>query len=151
MALASWSTRRMVALWAGGLALQALLIVAPVLVARHLMGYRAEVLREAAERDARWRTGDLADSLSLAKQRAESRAAGTYSIAASGDTLFPLVRVPSGRPDRASAAIRHRQTSRDARYFALALFGVIPTLLILVTVGWLIGRRNAGAADMLGT
>lgn len=142
MTLASWSTRRILLLWAGGLALQALLVLAPTLLARHLLANRAELLRVGAEQDARWQAGELADSLSLAKQRADARAAGTYSITANGDTLFPLVRIPSGRPDAAVVAALGEQTRQRARYLALVVVGLIPTLLVLVTLVWLIVRRR---------
>jgi len=142
MTLASWSTRRILALWGGGLLLQALLVLVPVLIARHLIANSGELLRVAAEQDARWRAGDLADSLSLAKQRADARAAGTYSITARGDTLFPLVRVPSGRPDSAAVAASVQQTHRNARYISMIVLGLVPTLLALVTLMWLIVRRR---------
>ena len=138
-------------LWAVGLVVQALLILTPVLLARHLLANRGELLRGAAEQDARWRIGDLADSLSLAKQRAEARAARTYSVTASGDTLFPLVHVPSGRPDPAVVATRGEQMRRNARYLTVVMFGLIPTLLILVTLTWMIvRRRDAGPPQAFG-
>jgi hypothetical protein len=59
-------------LWAGGLVLQVLLILTPVLLARHLIANSGELVRVGGEQDVRWRTGDLADSLSLAKQRADA-------------------------------------------------------------------------------
>lgn len=142
MALASWSTRRILTLWAGGLIFQALLIVVPVLVARHVVANSSDFLRVEAEQDARWRAGDLADSLSLEKQRAEARAARTYSITARGDTLFPLVHVPSGRPDPVVVAVLGQKTQRNARYATAAIFGLIPTLLALVTLVWMIVRRK---------
>lgn len=145
MALASWSTRRILALWAGGLLLQALLILAPVLLARRLIANSSELIRVGAEQDARWRAGDLADSLSLARQRADARVAGTYSISARGDTLFPLVHVPSGRPDSAATAVRLQQMHRRARNFTTVVFGVIPAFLVLVTLSWLIVRPRDGA------
>lgn len=147
MTLASWSPRRILALWAAGLVLQLLVILAPVLLARHLMAHRAEVLRLGAERDARWRVGELADSLSQSRQRAKSRATRTYSVTASGDTLFPLVGVPSGRPDPDRVAAHFERTKREAGYFAVVFFGLIPTLLILVTLGWMIGRRRLHTVD----
>lgn len=147
MALASWSAKRILMLWAGGLVLQALLILAPVLLARHLIGNSGELLRIDAEQHARWRTAELADSLSLAKQRADARADRTYTVTASGDTLFPLVHVPSGRPDSASVAALGEQTLRTARYLTVVMLGLIPTVLVLVTVGWVIVRhRNPGSS-----
>ncbi len=138
-------------LWAGGLILQALLIITPVLLARQLIANRTELLREGAERDARWRTGDLADSLSLAKQRAHARAARTYSVTAHGDTLFPLVHVPSGRPDSAAVSSRVQQARRNARYLTAAFFGLIPILLVLITFVWMIVRRgDVGPAEEFG-
>ena len=143
MALASWSPRRILALWAGGLTLQALLILAPVLLARHLMANSAEMLRIGAEQDDRWHTAELADSLSVAKQRADARAAGTYSVTPSGETLFALVHVPSGRPDSAVVAARSENLERTARYTMALLFGLIPAILLLLTLSWIIVRRNA--------
>ena len=142
MALRSWSTRRILMVWAGGLTLQALLILAPALLARHLMANSAERLRVAAELDARWRTGELADSLSLAKQRADARAAGTYSITSSGDTLFALVHLPSGRPHAAIVAARTQRVQRNARYMTAIMLGLIPTILVLLTLSWIVVRRT---------
>ena len=139
------------AIWAGGLLLQAMLILVPVILARHLIANSSELLRVNAEQDARWRAGDLADSLSLAKQRADARAAGTYSIVAPGDTLFPLVPVPSGRPDSAAVAAVGQQAHRNARYVTMILLGLVPTLLVLVTLMWLIvRRRDAGPPHTFG-
>lgn len=151
MALASWSTKRIVALWVVGLTLQALLILVPVLLARHLIGNRAEMLRIAAEEDARWRTAEVADSLSLAQQRAEARAAGNYSIAPSGETLFALVHIPSGRPDPSTVASFREEAQRKARYTTMAILGGIPIVLALVTLSWLIVRRDgAGPVSPFG-
>ena len=152
MTLASWSSKGILKLWAAGLLLQALLILAPVLLARHLVADRGEVLRVAAEQDTRWRSGELADSLSLATQRAEARAARTYSVTASGDTLFPLVHVRSGRPDPVVVAALGERTRQTARYVTIAILGLIPSLLILVTVSWMIlRRRDTGPPPALGT
>ena len=142
MALASWSTRRILTLWAGGLALQALVLLAPVLLARRLMANSAATLRIDAEQHARWRVGDLADSLSLAKQRADARAAGSYSITPHGDTLFALVHVPSGRPDPEVVAAMTRKAERTARYATAILFGLIPTSLVLLTLSWIVMRSK---------
>ena len=151
MALASWSKRRILTLWAGGLVLQALLILTPMLIARHLIANSGELLRVGTEQDARWRAGELADSLSLARQRADARTARTYTVMASGDTLFPLVRVPSGRPDSATVAALGERTRRNAQYFTVVILGLIPTLLIVVTLSWAIGRRRgAGTLQTSG-
>jgi hypothetical protein len=130
-------------LWAGGLAMQALFIATPVLLARHLIANGRVLLRVGAEQDTRWRTGDLADSLSLAKQRADDRVARTYSVTASGDTLYPLVHVPSGRPNPAVVAALGEQTRRNARYVTVIMIALIPTLLLFVTLSWMIGRRRS--------
>ena len=142
MALASWSTKRILMLWVGGLILQVLLILVPVLLARHLVANRDALLRVAAQQDDRWRTAERADSLSLAKQRAEAREAGIYSITASGDTLFPLVHEPSGRPDPAAVAALGERTRRTARYITAVLLGAIPLVLAIVTLSWMVARRR---------
>jgi hypothetical protein len=142
MAIASWSTRRILMLWVGGLLVQWLLLVSPVLLARHLIGNRAQFLRAAAQQDTRWRAGELADSLSLAKQRADARATQNYSITPQGDTFFPLVHERSGRPDPAVTAVRVQQTERNARFVTAVLVGLVPTILILVTIIWLVARRE---------
>jgi hypothetical protein len=152
LALASWSTKRILTLWAGGVALQAVLVLAPTFLARRLIAGSSELVRTGAERDARWRSGDLADSMSLLKQRADARAARTYSVTANGDTLFPLVRVPSGRPDPAAIASFRQRTRRNARYVVAGIFGLVPSLLLFVTLFWLIVRRkDVGAAASFGT
>jgi hypothetical protein len=122
--------------------LEALIILAPVLLAIHLSANNADLRRVGAEQDARWRTGDLADSLSLAKQRSDARAGGSYSITASGDTLFPLVHVPSGRPASVAIAVVNQQEHRKARYAMAIILGLIPGVLILLTLSWMIVRRN---------
>jgi len=151
MALASWPTKRILMMWAGGLTLQVLLILAPVLLARHLMANRAEMLRVGAEVDARWRTAELADSLSLAKQRAEARATGSYSITPRGETLFALVHMPSGRPDAAVAADLRQQMQRKVRYTTVIILGFIPTVLVILTLSWIIARHHdAGPRTSFG-
>ena len=142
MALASWSAKRILMLWVGGLVLQALLIIAPLLLARHLIANSGDLLRVDAAQHSRWRTAEFADSLSLARQRAEARAGRTYTVTTSGDTLFPLVHVLSGRPDPATMAALGEQAHRTARYLTVVMLGLIPSVLILLTFGWLIARRN---------
>jgi hypothetical protein len=138
-------------LWTAGLVLQALLILAPILLARHLVANSAELLRVGAERDARWRAGELTDSLALAQQREDARAARAYSIAPNGDTLFALVHVPSGRPDPAAVAALGRQAHLNARYLTTVILGLMPTILVLVTLMWIIVRRkDVGPAQTLG-
>jgi len=138
-------------LWAGGLVLQALLIIAPVLLARHLIANSGDLLRVDAEQHARWRTAEFADSLSLAKQRGEARADRTYTVTVSGDTLFPLVHEPSGRPDPATVRALGEQTRRTARYLTVVMLGLIPSVLILLTFGWVIARRkNPGPSQAFG-
>jgi hypothetical protein len=67
-------------------------------------------------------------------------------LTASGDTVFPLVHVPSERPDSAAIAVRGEQMRRNGGYLALILAGVIPTSLILLTLAWWIARqRDVGA------
>ena len=151
MALASWSTKRILMLWVGGLVLQALLIAAPVLVAMYLIDNRAELMRVEAEQQARWRAAELADSLSLERQRADARIAHSYAVTASGDTIFPLVHEPSGRPKSVAIAVGGEPAREMARYFSLILFGLIPTLLIVVTFAWFIARRrDAGPPPPMG-
>jgi hypothetical protein len=151
MALASWSTKRILMLWAGGLVLQVMLIVALVLVAQHLVDDSGELMRVEEEQHARWRAAELADSLSLAKQRADARVARTYRVAASGDTVFPLVHMPSARPNPITVAVRSAETSRSAQYFTVLLFGLIPTVLILVTLSWFVARRRNGGPPQPST
>jgi hypothetical protein len=143
MALASWSSKRIVAVWAAGLVLQALLILAPLLIVRHLIGKLPEMRRVAAEQDDRFRTSELADSLSLVRQKADARAAGEYSITPSGDTLFALVHMPSNRPDSASIAAARTRVHRNARYISAIMFGLVPTILIVLTLSWMIARWNS--------
>ena len=152
MALASWSTRRIATLWIAGLALQTVILAMPVLLARHLIASSGDVLRVGAEQDARWRIGDAADSLSLANQRARVRMARTYSIDARGDTIFPLVHVPSGRPDPAVVADIVKQARREARVVTILMIGLMPALLLGITLVWMLERRKgAGAGQTFGS
>jgi hypothetical protein len=98
------------------------------------------LLREFAQREERWKSGDLADSLSVIKQRADARVTGNYSVTSGGETLFALVRVPSGRPDSASIAVYARRNERYVTFFALALFGGIPAALVVLTILWRLAR-----------
>jgi hypothetical protein len=131
-------------LWAGGLALQALFLLVPLLLARHLMANSGDMLRAQAEHEARWRVGEVADSLSRAKQREDSRASGNYTVTAAGDTMYALVSVPSGRPDSAVVAALGERTRHQARYISIFLFGFIPVSLTVVTLAWLLLRRSGG-------
>ncbi|MEP6729072.1 MAG: hypothetical protein ABJE10_00475 [bacterium] len=118
MSLRTWSGRRILTLWVTGIAIQALLIVGSALLARQLVaGDRSRLERRAAALDARSHVGGAADSLSIATQHDQARAAGTYSITPKGDTLF-------------------------ARYFSYVFVGGIPMALIAITFAWLFARRG---------
>ena len=142
MALASWSMNRIVALWIGGLFLQGLLILTPVLLARHLKASRAELMRSRPDPESRWRTSEVADFVSQARQRAESRASGDYTVTPGGDTITAVVSMPSGRPSPAVIASFHERTRRRARYVTAVLLGLVPSLLVLITLAWAMLRRR---------
>ncbi len=144
MSLRTWSARRLLVVWVVGLAVQAALIFALTLVARRLVEHDGpRLLREAAAQDERWRGAEIADSLRMVEQRSAARAAGTFTVTTLGDTLFPLVHTPSGRPDTAQVASGVRRTARTARYGGAALLGAVPLGLVAITAAWLV--RAAGA------
>jgi hypothetical protein len=150
MSLGTWSARRLLAIWAGGLALQAVLILVPVILTRRFVERNgAQLMREAREADERWRVGDLADSLSLARQRATARASGSYTVTSQGDTLFALVHVPSGRPDSARVAAAVQRTTRTAWYLKIAFLWAIPAVLLLLTAAWLFVRHVGDAQERM--
>lgn len=78
MSLAEWSPRRIVTIWAVGVALQVSMLVIPMLYATHLLRRDGPALRER---------------VSAYREREQAR---QYRIAASGDTVFAVVGMPSG-------------------------------------------------------
>lgn len=148
MALASWSTKRVVALWAVGLALEALILLAPVLIAHELFASMADLRRSVAEYQARASTSELADSISLAKQKDDARANGTYSITPAGDTVFALVHIPLDRPSRSATPLAIVRGRARITYVGVIILGFIPTILIVLTLCWADARRNDGGGRL---
>jgi hypothetical protein len=140
MALASWSTKRMAALWAVGLVLEALLLLAPVIIFHDMFGSVADFRRVVAEQDARARTSALADSISLARQKDDARANRTYSITPAGDTVFALVHMPLDQVAPVSPAVERARVRRSG-YTSLIVLGFIPTVLVVITLCWVDARR----------
>ena len=126
MSLSTWSPRRILLLWFGGLALQLALLVTPVWWAF------SNAPRRQAEWDAlsaRWSIAERADSLSIAAQRAS----GATSVDPSGDSLFALVSMPSGRPTPAPVPTKR---ARGPQLFDALYLGGIPLILCLLTGLW---------------
>ena len=123
-------------LWIGGLSLQAALIVVPAWRAvRNAPQARAQwnALSE------RWSVAERADSLSVAAQRTS----GASGVAPTGDSVYAEVRMPSGRPNKASI-----RTSRPLWFLLLQatyLWG-IPFALVVLTARWQ-WRRGARDGD----
>jgi hypothetical protein len=131
MSIASWSGRRMLVLWAGGLALHAALLYVPLSWAlRHAPVDRS---RWALMRE-RWSVAERADSMWMAAQRAN----GASGVNAAGDSVYATVSMPSGRP-QANRARRGPPTW--LRLFVATYLGGIPTALLALTGLWWWRRR----------
>ncbi len=141
MDLASWSTKRILALWAVGLGLELLLLLAPVIILHEMFGGVAGLRRSVAQYDARARISEIADSVSLAKQKDDARAAGTYSITPAGDTVFALVHMPLDQSTPTSRTVA-RARARRGGYISFIVLGFIPTVLVVLTLCWADARRN---------
>jgi hypothetical protein len=90
---------------------------------------------------ARWSVAERTDSISVAALRAS----GAIGVTPTGDSVYAVVHMPSGRPSRAPTTV-----SRP-RWFLLleaTYLGGIPIALLVLTARWL-GRR--GARDGNGT
>jgi hypothetical protein len=139
MALAQWSWRRMAALWGVGLALQLALVALPLLL---LSAGAPRILRQASGARERWAVAEAADARWAAEQRATALAQGPRIRTSRGDTLYPVVRVPSGRPDPARSAALRARLRRPARVLAAVQFGLVPLALVTLTGAWAFARRR---------
>lgn len=141
MTLAHWTGRRIATVWLLGLALQGLLVVVPsVLAVRYARDEGPRIRRRAEAWNARWQLAESADSAMVAQQRASTAAEGR------GGAPEAIVRMPSGRPDRARAA-SHRATMRQrARWIVVGWLGLVPAALVALTAAWLVVRSRVPAA-----
>jgi len=138
MSLSSWRLRRVLLLWFGGLALQLALLVTPVWWAFSNAPRRRAQWETLS---ARWAIAERADSLSIAAQRA----GGASTVGPAGDSLYAIVRMPSGRPNPAPV---HSKRSLGPQLFDALYLGGIPLLLCLVTGLWWWQRpANQGEAQ----
>ena len=134
--ISTWSGRRVLMLWIGGLSLQAALIIVPVWRAvRNAPQARAQwnALSE------RWSVAERADSISVAAQRAS----GASGVAPTGDSVYAVVRMPSSRPKKAS--IKAARPLWFPLLEATYLWG-IPIALLVLTARWQ-WRRGARDGD----
>ncbi len=127
-ALERWSPRRMLALWIGGVGLQAVLLFGPLWWAVSNAAPQRAAIQAVHER---WDIAERADSLSVASQRAAE--AARHGSSAAGPV--GVVRVPSMRQ---SIVARGPTTpSWLARTLStLWLYGIPVTLLLLTAAWW---------------
>ncbi len=133
-AIASWSIKRVLALWAIGLSLQAALIVLPT---GWVLAKMPTLRAQWEARNSRWDIAERADSEWIAAQRA----AATPIVAATGDSLYAVVSMPSGRPERSTERM---VPSWRFRVFMLPYFLGIPVALLLFTMGWAKRQNERG-------
>jgi hypothetical protein len=145
MALRDWSLKRLLATWGLGLVAEAVLLAGALALGSHLIvSPGAQQARKSYEvLSTRWKLGDAADSISRAAQIASARESGTYKVQPTGDTVFAVVGVPSGRPDRTAVSGRITFVNGTAAIASALVFLGIPLSLVLVTITWLIGRKPA--------
>lgn len=144
MKLAQWTPRRVAALWAVGIALQLVVIIAPALYVAHVV--RRDVTRlvqQDTAREARLKGSEQADSVSRIQQLASARAAGQFRLGADGDTVFAVVGMPSGRPDPQRMAALRRSMRRTVDVVLGIEFGTIPLALVGLTIAWFLARRRS--------
>lgn len=126
MNVSTWSRRRVVLLWVGGLALQAALIALPLWLA---LSNAPRARAQWASLSERMGIGERAESLSVASQRAK----GAVGVTPAGDSLYAVVHMPSGRTTD-SVASPIFQLTRSVLGF-LYVFG-IPITLVVLTIRW---------------
>lgn len=125
---------------AAGIALQFVLIVAPVFFTmRYFRRELPRMQRQAAAFDAHYTAAERADSVSRAGQRATERAEGTYRLRADGQTVFAVVGIPSLRPVTRGA---HTFISPVVGVVLGVQLGAIPLALIALTIMWYLARRR---------
>jgi hypothetical protein len=138
MSLSQWTPRRVAMIWVAGIALQIVLIVAPVVVAVRYAGSEGpRISREVAANNAHFTAVERADSISRAEQVAAARSAGNFHLRADGQTVFAVVGMPSRRPEP-----RRLDELRASTNAMLAVYcGAIPLALIALTLAWFFARR----------
>lgn len=149
MAIAEWSRRRCATVLIAGAICEAALLIVPGVLARrnaerNLPRIEQELARLQEERasvDGRWRLTEQADSLSVAAQRRAAIAAGQFTVDPQGDTVVAVVRTPSGRPDSVATAASLARTTWMAVAIVLMLWGIVPIVLLIISVRWLVGRK----------
>ena len=154
MAIADWSARRVAILWVVGGVLEAALLVGPPVLARRwavrnlprLERQLAQMEKDQAAVQSRWRLAEQADSTSVAAQRRAAIRAGEFSVTPQGDTLVALVRMPSGAPESARVAAFSSHATRAAIGSAIVLWGAVPLVLVSLTTAWLFARRRNSRA-----
>lgn len=136
LAISGWSSRRVAAIWAAGLSLQAALLLLPTawaLANAPQMRARWEAL------STRWGIAERADSISIAAQRA----AGAVRVGPSGDSLYAVVSMPSGRP---RPGAERAPSPLWMRGIVAVYTWAIPVSLLWLTLVWR-RRRDHGDGD----
>ena len=146
MNLLRLSGRQLAVAWLVGAALEAVLVLGSAGLAMRFMRREAPRFRQEAAAysttSARWRLGDAADSLSRERQRTEARINGTYQVQSSGETLFAIVGVPSGRPDSLAVRRQWEATKLTATAITAVIFGTLPLILLIITAFWLLAQMR---------
>ncbi len=116
--------------------MQFVLMAAPtLLVPSELLKYRTRWLGMSE----RWTAADLADSISMAQQRD----AGAVGVNATGDSLYAVVHMPSGRPIAAARTIELKRRSILPDVEAIYRRGIISVLLLTTVLWWFLRRQAA--------
>lgn len=135
--ISRWSSRRVATIWVVGLAMQAALLVLPTAWALSnapQMRAKLDALR------TRWTIAERADSISIAAQRA----GGAARLGPSGDSVYAVVSMPSGRPNARAEPISRPIWIRAV--VAVYSWG-IPASLLWLTLVWRRHRQSSGASD----
>ncbi len=132
LAISSWSSRRVATIWVAGLSIQAALLILPAAWAlSNAPGMRARW--DALS--TRWSIAERSDSIAIAAQRA----GGATRLGPSGDSVYAVVQMPSGRPNpRAERASRSMWIRAVAAIYSWG----IPLSLVWLTLVWRRRRRD---------
>jgi hypothetical protein len=134
--ISRWSSRRVAAIWVAGLSIQVALLILPTAWA---LSNAPQMRARWDALSTRWSIAERADSISIAAQRT----AGPARLGPSGDSVYAVVSMPSGRP-RPGAA---RASSPLWMRGIVAIYTwAIPVSLLWLTLVWR-RRRDHGDGD----
>lgn len=149
MELRDWSPRRLTLVWVAGIALQLAIIIIPTaLTLRRARREWPRLHQQVVAQRQRVEGSRLADSISRAEQMASARATGTFHLRANGETVFAVVGMPADEADPKRVAAMQRSIQRTAAVIVGIEFGAIPFALALLTLAWVLARRETDSQDV---